>query len=132
MRNTLGQLLLAAFLLGGCEDNKLVTPPPAEAPSQAQPTQASPTQATLTPDASAPAPHMHGATGVGNTEPAPERAPAKAPDVPTASAWGQKGSADAGTAPDGGSSPRLDDREEGARPSRQGPPSGEAKGPIHP
>jgi hypothetical protein len=132
VRNALGQLLLAAFLLGGCEDNKLVTPPPAETPTQAPPTQAAP-QAASAPEAPQPTPHQHGATGVGDTAPVPERAPPKAPNVPTASDWGRQGSMDAGTAADAGSAqPRLNDREEGARPGQRGTPSGEGKGPPHP
>lgn len=117
MRNALGQLLLAVFLLGGCEDNKLVTPPPAEPPSQAKPSQANPTQPSPTPEATPPAPHMHGATGVGDTAPAPERAPAKTSNDSSPSGWTQK--ADAGTASDAGA-------------GRQGLPTGEAKGPPHP
>lgn len=127
MRNALGQLLLAAFLLGGCEDNKPITPPPAETPTQAKPTQARPP-----PEASPPSPHTHGATGVGDTAPAPERAPSNAPNMSKTGGWAQRGTADAGTAPDAGSSPQLDDREEGGRPGRQGPPADDAKGPIHP
>ena len=117
MRNALGQLLLATLLLAGCEDNKLITPPPAETPTQAKPTEASPPQASPTPAA----PRQHGATGVGDTAPVSELAPPKAPSVPpTTNEWGRKSGVDAGTAPDaGGSGPR-------------GPPPGDSQGPAHP
>ncbi|WP_224242163.1 hypothetical protein [Hyalangium gracile] len=117
MRKALG-LWVAALLLVGCEDNKLITPPPTEAPKPTAPTEAAPTEASPPPAA----PKVHGATGVGDTEPAPERGPPKPGQVaPTASEWGRKSDADGGTATDAG-----------APVPRGGPRPGAAKGPGQP
>lgn len=79
MRRALGMLLLS-LLLGGCEEGKPVTPPSApEAPPPAAPAES--------PPPSQPRPSVHGATGVGGTEPVPERAPPRTPPPASANAW---------------------------------------------
>jgi hypothetical protein len=104
LRIVRGSLPLTVLLLLGCEDNKLITPPPAEVPAQP------------TPAATPPRPSQHSATGVGGTKPVAELPPAKA-----ASDWGAKNGSDAGTASDAGASqPRV------------GPPPGDSRGPAHP
>jgi hypothetical protein len=130
VRNALRPLLLATFLLTGCEDGKPVTPAPEEKPTPAAPAEPVPPPATLPSDA----PRVHGATGVGDTAPAPERQPPTgASQPPSVSEWGQKSGADGGSAPDAGASrQRLGDGELGARPGQRGPPPGEAKGPARP
>ncbi len=111
MRNALGPLL-AALLLAGCEDNKLLTPPAAQPP----PTAPAPAPAPASPAPVAPKP-AHGATGVGDTAPVTELAPPKPPP----SGWGQKSGADAGPATDGGGAP-----------GPRGPRPGDSQGPLKP
>jgi hypothetical protein len=91
MRRALG-LLVLALILGGCEDGKPITPPPAEERPSAPPAaETPPTPApTVTPTPPPAQPTMHGATGVGDTAPAPERAPPQAVPPPAANDWGKR------------------------------------------
>jgi hypothetical protein len=102
MRSAIAPLLIAGLLLGGCEDGKPVTAPPApESPPAAKPAAeppASPAPAAAenptppeTPAAPA-APGVHGATGVGSDAPVAERQSPKDAGVPPApTEWGQPG-----------------------------------------
>lgn len=127
MRNALRPLLLATFLLTACEDGKPVTPAPEEKPTPAAP--AEPVPPPATPPAEAP--RVHGATGVGDTAPAPERQPPKTANP--SGDWGQKSGTDGGSASDGGTArQQLGDVDLGARPGQRGPPAGEGKGPPRP
>ena len=130
MRNALRPLLLATFLLTGCEDGKPVTPASEEKPTPVAP--AEPVPPPATPPSGAP--RVHGATGVGDTAPAPERQPSQAGNQPpSAKEWGKTSGADGGSASDAGTSrQQLGDVELGSRPGQRGPPPGEAKGPPRP
>jgi len=83
MRTALGSLLLAGLLLGGCEDGKPVTPSPATESPPAPAAAESPTPPAVRPP--------HGATGVGDPAPVPERAPPKADAQPAPTEWGKPG-----------------------------------------
>jgi len=89
MRSALGLLVLAGLILGGCEDGKPITPPPAEErPSVPPAAETPPTPApTASPTPPAAQPSTHGATGVGTATPAPERAPPTAVPPPAAKDW---------------------------------------------
>jgi hypothetical protein len=92
MRSALGPLLLAGLLLGGCEDGKPVT----SAPAVENPPAPSAAESPLTPSAAESPPpsevkRPHGATGVGDTAPVPERAPPKGTAPPNPSEWGKPG-----------------------------------------
>lgn len=98
MRSAIAPLLIAGLLLGGCEDGKPVTAPPApESPPAAKPAVESPAEpapaaaAPETPAAPA-APGVHGATGVGSDAPVAERQSPKDAGVPPApTEWGAPG-----------------------------------------
>jgi hypothetical protein len=94
MRSALGMLLLVALFSGGCEDGKPITPQPA-AETPPTPTPA----ASPTPPAAQPS--THGATGVGDTAPAPERAPPKAVPPPVSNDWGKREGQPTGEVPRG-------------------------------
>jgi hypothetical protein len=105
MRSAAGLLVLASLILGGCEDGKPITPPPAEerpsAPSAAETPPAPVPTASPTPPPAQPS--THGATGVGDTAPAPERAPPKVVPPPAANAheWGKREGQSPGDMPRG-------------------------------
>jgi hypothetical protein len=115
MRRALGLLVLAGLVLGGCEDGKPLTPPPAEERPSAPPAaETPPTPAPAASPTPPPAqPSTHGATGVGDTAPAPERAPPKAVPVPASNDWGKREGQRPGEVPKGmetGSAPDASPR----------------------
>lgn len=104
MRSAHGMLLLAGLLLGACEEGKPITPPPAEErPSTTPATETPPSPAPkASPTPPAAQPSVHGATGVGDTAPAPERAPPKAaPAAAATTEWEKRDGGRPGELPRG-------------------------------
>ena len=94
MRSAIAPFLLAGLLLAGCEDGKPVTAPSAPESPPAKPTEERPAAPAAAAESPTPpeARPAHGATGVGDTAPVPEREPPKATTAaPAPTEWGKPG-----------------------------------------